>query len=381
MPLKNVDWIRRQALRVEQTHHRPVYLFALTGEELLRVAEISRISRDSTGKLAGYQRAAVRRHIRNIVEYLDSDEALFPNSLILALSPAVRFRETHPWQTTGGDFTTVGTLEIPLATNGHVRPAWIVDGQQRALALSMTQRTQFPVPVSGFVVDDLGLQRDQFIRINSTKPLPRGLITELLPEIRSVLPKHLTTRRLAAMVCELLSTDPASPLYGLIRRTSMAPGTRRKAVVTDTALIQMLEHSLATPAGCLFAYRNVATGAVDLAGIRALLFLYWKAVRDLFPDAWGLPPSRSRLMHGAGIRAMGRLMDRMMSTIDIHSRHARRIVISGLSRVQPACHWTGGSWRALGGLRWNEVQNVPAHIRHLAEFLVMTYLDQEAGDP
>jgi len=27
----------------------------------------------------------------------------------------------------------------------------------------------FPVPVSGFLVDDLSLQRDQFLRINSTK--------------------------------------------------------------------------------------------------------------------------------------------------------------------------------------------------------------------
>ncbi len=383
MPPKLATLIRRQALRVEQTRDRPVYLFALTGEELLKVAEISRISRDTAGRLLGYQRGAVKRHIRNIVEYLDSGDALFPNSLILAFSPEVRFRQRRTRSSADGNFSTVGTIEIPLSTNGHRKPAWIVDGQQRALALSMTHRRQFPVPVSGFIVDDLALQRDQFIRINSTKPLPRGLITELLPEIRTVLPKHLTTRRVASIICELLNTDPDSPLYGRIRRTSMAMtlSTRGKAVIADTALIQMLEHSIASPSGCLFPYRNLATGDVDVSGMRSLLFLYWGAVRNLFSEAWGLPPSRSRLMHGAGIRAMGRLMDRMMSTIDVHSRRARLIVVDGLSEIRPHCHWTSGSWSALGGLRWNEVQNLPTHIRRLAEFLVTTYLDQKDGRP
>jgi hypothetical protein len=80
-------------------------------------------------------------------------------------------------------------------------------------------------------------------------------------------------------------------------------------------VIKMLEESLRSSSGCLFPYRNVATGEADLEGIWAVLTVYWDAVRRTFPDAWGHPPTRSRLMHGVGIRAMGRLMDKVMATV------------------------------------------------------------------
>ncbi len=374
MPCKRVLNIRRRALRIQQTAKHRVYLFALTGEELLRIAAISRISRDQAGKLVGYQRSSVRQHIRNIVEYLDSDEALFPNSLILAFSSKVRFHPSRHQNVTD-PFGAMGTIEIPVPRNGQQRPGWIVDGQQRAIALSMARRKNFPVPVSGFVVDDLSLQRDQFIRINSTKPLPRGLITELLPEIKAVLPRHLTTRRVASALCDLLNGDPESPFYQLIRRISMGASGRRAAVISDTAFVQMLEHSLATPSGCLFPYRNLATGELDIAGIRSLLFVYWGVVKETFPEAWGLPPTQSRLMHGAGIRAVGRLMDRMMSAMDVRSRHVRSTVRRDLTRIRPVCRWTAGAWEELGGLRWNELQNVPSHIRRLSAFLARACLE------
>jgi len=38
------------------------------------------------------------------------------------------------------------------------------------------------------------------------------------------------------------------------------------------------------------------------------------------------------------------------------------------------CRWTEGSWDELGGLKWNEVQNVPRHINLLANVLVRAYL-------
>src|SRR5438477_8676305 len=84
--------IRRRALRIEQNDKHPLYVFCLTGEEILSVADISRLSRDDAGKLIGYQRPHVKRHIQDIVEYLNSEDILFPNSLILALSSRVKFR-------------------------------------------------------------------------------------------------------------------------------------------------------------------------------------------------------------------------------------------------------------------------------------------------
>ena len=46
--------IRRRALRLLQIEAHPLFLFSLTGAELLQVADISRISRTDAGKLIGY---------------------------------------------------------------------------------------------------------------------------------------------------------------------------------------------------------------------------------------------------------------------------------------------------------------------------------------
>src|ERR1035438_8562614 len=152
--------IRRRALRIEQNPKHPLYLFCLTGEEVLSVADISRLSRNDAGKLIGYQRPHVKRHIQDIVEYLNSDNILFPNSLILALSSKVKFHATHRSLTADG-LVASGIVEIPMSKNGH-KPAWIVDGQQRAIAISKCKRRDLPIPINAFVADEIELQRAQF---------------------------------------------------------------------------------------------------------------------------------------------------------------------------------------------------------------------------
>ena len=81
MPAKTTKVIRVRALRVVQDAAHPLFLFTLSSSELFDVADVSRVSRDDTGKLIGYQRAEVRRHVRDIVDYLDSKEVLFPNPI------------------------------------------------------------------------------------------------------------------------------------------------------------------------------------------------------------------------------------------------------------------------------------------------------------
>lgn len=368
-------FLSKRALRVEQDSGHALYLFSLTVQELFEVADISRVSRDEAGKLIGYQRPEVKRHVQDIVEYLNSGQVLFPNSLILALSSDARFVRSRGPQV-GGHGALAGVLQIPLAGGNQARPAWIVDGQQRALALSKSRRQDLPVPVNAFVADDVDLQRDQFLRINNTKPLPRGLITELLPEVTCPLPARLAGRKIPAALCELLNTDEGSPFRSLIKRTSDSSAARGKAVVADASIVKMIEESLSSPAGCLFPYRNVATGETDFSGVWGVLVTYWIAVRAVFPEAWGRPPTQSRLMHGAGIRAMGRLMDRVMAVVDLRDPLAVRRVQQELTIIRPFCRWTDGAWEELGGLAWNELQNVPRHIHQLSSLLVRLYIRQ-----
>jgi DGQHR domain-containing protein len=366
--------LRRRALRVDQDPEHPLYLFTLTGDELLRLADISRINRNEEGRLIGYQRPEVRQHIQNIVDYLDSGKVIFPNSVILAVTSDVSFKESRGPKVDQG-FAVTGTLEIPLPRDGEPKPAWIVDGQQRTLALAHSRRRNFPIPVNAFVADNVNLQRDQFLRINSTKPLPRGLIDELLPEVSTILPSSLAARKVPSALCDMLNRDPQSAFRGLIRRASTRNSRKGSEVVTDTVVVQFLKESFSSPSGALFPFRNVATGVTDFSGVRSLLLLYWNAVRATFPEAWGLRPEKSRLMHGAGIRAMGRLMDRVMSIVDVDHPKASSLVRREITRIRPHCRWTSGVWEELNGLRWNEIQNIPAHTRMLSSFLVRTYIN------
>ena len=78
-----------------------------------------------------YQRAEVRDHVQNILEYLDRDDVLFPNGLFLGMNGTVPFRRSRGPANDDG-LTKVGMLEIPIAEPATFKPAWIVDGQQRA---------------------------------------------------------------------------------------------------------------------------------------------------------------------------------------------------------------------------------------------------------
>jgi DGQHR domain-containing protein len=264
-------------------------------------------------------------------------------------------------------------LEIPVPILSEAKPAWIVDGQQRALALSKSGRQDLPIPVNAFVTDDVELQRDQFIRINNTKPLPNDLLRELLPSVSTSLPSKLEVQRVPSVLCDQLNRDPESPFYGLIHRASTAETERREAVVAALSVVKMIQESLFSPWGCLFTFHNLATGETDYAAIHHVLCTYWKGVKNSFAEAWGLPPTQSRLMHGAGIRAMGRLMDRVMSRIDPNTPGAVEAVQQELSHVLPVCSWTSGRWESLGDLPWNKIQNMSGDISLLSDLLIRTY--------
>ena len=365
-----------RALRILQSKDTPLYLFTLAAGEIELVADIARISRDEAGKLIGYQRPEKRQHVRQIQTYLESGDALFPNGLIIALPDEVKFKSSRGPSTSDG-LATAGTLEIPIPTDPTApRPGWIVDGQQRSVALARIANRDFPVPISAFAASSLEVQRDQFLRVNNVHPLPANLVTELLPEVFAAPSPRLSARRLPSALVDMLNQDPDSPFFQLIKRASTDSDETRHRVVTDNSLVEALRESLDSPSGALFPYRNIAAGTTDTEGIRRLLTVYWTAVRRTFPDAWGLSPSESRLMHGAGIRAMSRLLERVMVHVDLQGQDPVGAAERELTRIAPLCRWTGGVWEDLG-LPWNDLQNVSRHINALSNYLVRAYMEAQ----
>ena len=364
-----------RALRVTQDKKIPVYTFFLTAADLLQIAEISRVKRNKDGDLLGYQRKQVSTHIDEITKYVDSNEVVFPNAIILALGSQVKFKKGRGPQI-GDPGCQGGALEIPYDPN-EPKVAWVVDGQQRTLALSKAKNKDLLVPVTAFVSDDFEVHRTQFLLVNKVRPLPKGLINELLPEINVTLPPSLSRNRIPSFLCELLNKDPQSPLHGLINRHTTNSRENKKAVIADSSMIEVIRNSLTKVHGCFYPYRNVATGQIDAEPVFELLKVYWDEVRKAFPDAWGISASKSRLMHGVGIKSMGVLMDRVLGVVSPKDPDLRDKIASTMQRIQPHCHWTEDSWESLGGMRSKDLQNTPSSVNLLANLLIRAYAGVE----
>jgi DGQHR domain-containing protein len=360
----SAEILQVRATRAIQASGVAVYSFFLRGSDIARIADISRIERKD-GKLEGFQRPEIKKHVKEIVDFLDTGPVLFPNAIILALAPDISFQQN------GGkppkdcsDLSQGGVLKLPVLPQNE-RIAWIVDGQQRSLALAQAKDKDIVVPVVGFVSRDLRMLREQFILVNKVKGLSPRLINELLPEVGVVLPRDLGARQLPSALCAELADDPNSPFYGLLKRPSSKGG---KGVITDSALIRAIAGSLRDGSGALGQFKGNGKNA-DTNAMYCALIQYWSAVRDAFPDAWGKSAEQSRLMHSVGIEVMGALMDQIMIRADSMSDPASEVRAS-LHRIAPSCRWTKGRWEALGW-NWNEVQNTPQHIKGLRDHLLI----------
>lgn len=347
-----------------------VYVLFLRGEDLLTVADIQHATRDKRQALGGFQRREIREHVNEIARYLDGGGTLFPNAIILALNPRLKFTAARGTRAPGAlAGVTSGRLLLPALPEGQ-RAAWIVDGQQRSLALRKSKGNTLMVPVVAFESNSINVRRQQFILVNRARPLPSRLIDELLPETKgALLPRDLTARRLPSELCGALNTNEDSPLRGMIRRTSGSGDT--KGVVIDTAVINMIRRSIGHPNGALAAFKSLNDRTSDATAMLTVLIDYWSAVKDVFPKAWGRPPTESRLMHTVGIAALGDLMDRIAARMSDPSRQ-RSFFVAELRRIADSCAWTEGKWPN-SQRSWDEFEGTPTDIKALSQTLVQLY--------
>jgi DGQHR domain-containing protein len=358
---KSRNILRLSALEITQGKDRRLYCFAVDGKRLHDFCTVSRVSRFEGENLHGYQRPEVVSHINQIKDYLESENPILPNAIVVAFDETVRFHP-NPKSANDSPYSRSGTLEIPVGMEllDTEKPGWIVDGQQRSAALRDARIKEFPVCVVGFIADGLEEQRQQFILVNATKPLPKGLIYELLPSTEGKLPLALERRRLPSLLAERLNYDPGSPLEGIIRTPTNGNG-----VIADNSILKMLENSLTD--GVLYNFESLDE-QLDV------LKEFWDGVRRTFPQAWGKPPRLSRLMHGAGVISMGFLMDTIADRNRKQRKLTSKLFQQELESIRDVCRWTEGYWDFDGAsLKWNELQNVPRHIQMLSSYLLNQY--------
>jgi DGQHR domain-containing protein len=247
------------------------------------------------------------------------------------------------------------------------RPGFIVDGQQRLAAIRDAQVEEFAICVSAFITDDVRHQTEQFILVNSTKPLPKGLIYELLPGTEAALPALLMRRRLPAALLTRLNRDEKSPLYNRIQTA-----TNPEGIIKDNSILKMIENSLSD--GVLYRIRQGA-GEGDLEPMLGVLFSFWAAVKTVFPDDWELPPKKSRLLHGAGVVSLGFLMDTISNRLRSKGFPTAEKFAKDLRPLRDICRWSEGFWEFGPGQqrKWNEIQNTSKDIQTLSNYLIVQY--------
>jgi DGQHR domain-containing protein len=359
--------MRVPALAVRQGE-RLLYSFAIDGKTLPLFTTVSRVHRDEDRKLGGYQRPEALAHIAAIKRYLETADAVLPNALVIAFDGRVKFKKSPGG---GGGVTTQGEIVIPVDEKlaDEDKPGWIVDGQQRSAAIREANVEGFPVFVTAFVTDSVEEQRSQFILVNSTKPLPKGLIYELLPATPEAdLPVALLRRRYPALLLERLNFDDDSPMRSRIRTPTTAGGT-----IKDNSILKMLSASIED--GALYQYFDSGTGSGDTEAMLELLKNFWTAVEECFPDEWEESPRRSRLVHGVGIASLGCLMDEITYVSGPGRVPTSDEFAEELRLIKGQCHWTKGNWKFAGGdsCAWNELQNTPKDILRLSDHLLRLY--------
>lgn len=337
------------AIRARQSDAHTVLSFVARASQLRKFAKIDRIARDSSGTLSGFQRPQIAGHINEIKDYLEQEDAILPNPIVVAFTDGITIDDE------GG-----GRCQLTIDISKH-EPGFVVDGQQRLSALSQLPDRDFEVFVSAVICRDEDELRRQFVLINNTRPLPKSLIYELLPGVDG-LPKRLSNRAFAAHLTARLNFEDSS-LKGLIKQHTNPGG-----IITDTAIQRVIMNSLSD--GMM---REFMRRYGDLAEQRcfALISEFYYAVGKVWPDAWAgkQTPRTSRLVHGAGIISLGYVME-VLALLD-GARSCDEFAM-GLGCLAESAAWTQGEWDFGGDDRrhWKAIQNVNRDIVTLAQHLI-----------
>lgn len=335
------------AIIPRQSESYKVCTFCAPASEIFQFATIDRISRDNKGAVKGFQRPQVSNHIQQIRDYLQKDEAILPNAVVVAFLNGATIQD--------GENRT-GSIKIDVKDD---IPGFVVDGQQRLSALSDLVDKDFEVYVSAVVCDTEEELRKQFILINNTRPLPKQLIYELLPSV-SGLPHALQSRSVAASIVEELNYSEDSSLKGQIKQH-----TNPEGVLQDTTFQKVIMNSLKD--GCM---RQLSENGENLDACFSILSEYFGAIQFVFEDAWqDQKPKSSRLVHSAGIMAMGYVLEYVYTTTGATTRDQ---FINVLLKLRPFTAWTSGVWEFGQDNRrpWNSLQFIPRDYTELSQYLI-----------
>lgn len=308
-----------RAIPVEQ----PIGIFYLASIPAADLVEISwadlRHMEKDLDRYVGIQRELKDDRVAEIAKFVNSIDATFPTSVVLAVKSSCAIFDERTGRLTLREGIDESTGEIiPLE-----RVANILDGQHRVEGLKgLTDHSTFDVPVSIFVDADIADQAYIFATVNLAQTkVNRSLVYDLLDYAKARSPQRSSHDIVVA-----LDSAEKSPFYKKIKRLGTAtpgrsPGveTLAQATVVNSILPLISKDPEADrfdlAKGRKLQSRDVKYEAAPLrtlwikerdTEIAKIFFEYFLAVRDRWPDAWHSQEKGAMLARTNGFRAFSK---------------------------------------------------------------------------
>lgn len=334
------------------------YMLGVDGRLIRSLARIDRLDAIAG---TGEQRREIRKHVEKIADGIQAgtqvpnsvllvllaentqvlefggDEETAPESWVVVRPMADYVEMRRPGDTTGPPAQRVRVVELDFpyrrAAFDDEKSALLVDGQQRTAALALVpvdEQPAFPLSVNAVVAGEEAAKR-VFQVANDTVKIATDFSRALLASMEDA-PGYLKQERIRAQASRILAIeDVASPFHGQVKYPG-APGSGQPVAYNSLFhVVRSFEES-----GLPIA------SAEDLAGMVSRGF---SIVRDVWPDAWGLKPSQSRLMHAVGLRSMAELLARKLEshyefTGEAASEESWIDIATSIARLKPRIVWT-----------------------------------------
>lgn len=278
----------------------------------------------------GIQRPLMQNRVDELQRYVRTVDACFPTAVILAVnSKCAEFDPTTNRLTLRNDPNPDNDTDPTYYRN----IAKVLDGQHRIAGLWDYPGDNFEVNVSIFI--DIDLEDQSYIF--STVNLAQTKVNKSLAYDLSELTKSHSPQKTCHNIAVALDQIEASPLHHRIKRLGTATPGRSMELLTQATFVESLmpfisgtpttDRDVLKRGGKLppptavemekYPLRPYFIAGDDLK-IGDVLFRYFSAVRDRWPDPWNTNEKGAILNRTNGFRALMRALKPICKTLKVH---------------------------------------------------------------
>jgi DGQHR domain-containing protein len=267
--------------------NQDLYVFTMNSKDLNRIAYVTPRGHDNPKEI---QRILRKRHYEDVARYVKQQGTLLPTAIVVGLEPEVKATPT-------GDPKMV-VLQFPKEEGKF---AYILDGQHRLRALQEPNVPPLDLPVVGLLDAPEGTRAKVFADINSKQEqVTDVLLLGLYKQIGDLSPDESAL----VDIVYALDEEADSPLKGYVK------------ILPDDKGFWIRSPILTRFVRRAFVGTNLENASA--AERTTVLKEYLKAVKELWPDAWGNNADYS-LTGSAGLEIMLGAFSAAKDRVDLNS--------------------------------------------------------------